>query len=131
MTEPAVRRAALGIVHAMVFADGRVADAEHAWLIDLAREHPLFAEASDAELRAMLGAALEEASSGALPHAVEKWARQIPPEWAAPVFTLAVSAAFADGRMVESEGYIAIHLRELLSIPVSQAASIYREVRGD
>src|SRR5260221_6672342 len=95
--------AVLGLVHAMVFSDGRVEPTEVRWIHTTVKQHSIFAALSDSDFVALCGSVMEELMDGPLRVVVQGWVRSVPQSLTLQTFELAVGAALADGEVAEIE----------------------------
>jgi uncharacterized tellurite resistance protein B-like protein len=130
MSDERTRIAAMGIVQAMIFADGEMPESETRWLLGIVADHPLFAGAEEGELTFAMETAFDEAQQGTLARVVEAWAKRIPPQMGESVFELAMRAAYADGKIVRGEEGMSEQLRSLLGVSEAWALELRARLSG-
>jgi hypothetical protein len=119
-----VEESAVGVLLAVMCADGRIADEEMAWWKRVQDRHPLFADLPASLYNPMVARAREELSTRPWREAIADWAAQIPPQHARTLFTLAVELAFIDRDVSGQEPDVLVHLWHGLGIPEAEAKQI-------
>lgn len=108
-----LQRATLGIVHAIVFSDGKIDPEEVSWIHTKVRNHSSFRNLGDEEWAYTVAAVMDEWNSAPLKVVMDRWIGVLAGYGASReiCFELAIDAALADDEVAEIEqgvlGYLA------------------------
>ena len=127
----AFEEAAIGILTAVLYADGVVADAELAWWRRVQERHPLFADLPPASFDPILARAQQTLLATPWRDAVTMWAREVPRAHAELVYCLAVELQLVDGDCAGTESRITAHLSHALRIPPERSTHLFEAALVD
>lgn len=121
----AFEEATIGILTAVLYADGVVADEELAWWRRVQARHPLFADFPPALFNPILARAQQTLLATPWQDAIDAWAREVPHAHAELVYCLAVALQLADGDCARKESRITAHLSHALRIPPERSTHLF------
>lgn len=117
--------AGMGILMAVIMADGKFTEDELTWWKSVQYRHPLFRDVPPETFNPMLHQV--KARLGAEPWRplVEGWAAAVPQEYRLAVFELAAELAVADKELEGGEPEVVTHLWRAFGIPEDTARQVF------
>jgi uncharacterized tellurite resistance protein B-like protein len=115
----------LGILMAVIMADGKYSQAEFVWFKTLQNRHGLFADVPADPFNAMLDRVKQRLKVESWQALVNEWAGAVPERFRVSVFDLAAELAVIDKELGGRESEVIKHLGRALRIPDAQAQSIF------
>lgn len=123
--------AGIGIVMAMIMADGDYAEAEFTWFKNAQARHPLFRDVPPEPFNAMLHRVKSQLLSQPWRGLVEQWASAVPADYKRAVFEMAAEVAVADRKLQGGETDVIRHLAQVLGISAEESQQILaRHIQG-
>lgn len=118
--------AAVGVLLAVMCADGEVADEEMAWWKRVQHRHPLFADLPPSLYNPMIDKARRALDERPWRDAISTWSTLVPRHHSRMLFELAVELAFIDQDVSGSEPDVLIHLAHGLGLTADEARQVIR-----
>ena len=115
----------LGILMAVIMADGKYSQAEFVWFKTLQNRHGLFSDVPPDPFNAMLDRVKSRLTRESWQALISEWAAAVPHQFRTPVFALAAELAVVDKELQGRESEVIKHLGQALGLPEHEAHSIF------
>lgn len=117
--------AGLGVIMAMIMADGKYTQDEFVWFKAQQHTHPLFRDVPADEFNTMLRRVKSRLTKEPWRSLIDEWAKSIPAQFRIPVFELATTLAVVDKELEGKEPEVVKYLWQALQIPDDRARTIF------
>lgn len=125
LSQLAFTEAAIGILTAVIMADGKYTQDEFVWWKAVQNRHPLFRDVPPNIFNPLLRSAKARLVSQPWKLLVTQWATQVPAEARLPIFELAADLAVVDKELEGREPEVVVHLWHALEIPDDVARKVF------
>ncbi len=122
--------AGIGVVMAVIMADGKYSQEEFVWFKTVQHRHPLFADVPAEAFNPMLQRVKARLSSQSWQSLVDEWAAAIPEQFRTSIFALATELSVVDKSLEGKEPEVIKHLGAALGLPESEANAIFMSKIG-
>ena len=127
----AIEQAAVGILAAVAYADGRLADEELVWWKRVRGRHKLIADLPPSLFNPMLARAQATLAGQPWVEAITDWAEHIPREHAEMIYCMAVELQLVDGESTRRESQVTVHLAHALGLSVERSTQLFEVLLVD
>jgi hypothetical protein len=117
--------AGMGILMAVIMADGKFTQDELSWWKSVQNRHPLFRNVPPETFNPMLHHVKERLGAEPWKPLVEGWAAAVPQEYRLAVFELAAELAVTDKELEGGEPEVVTHLWRAFGIPEDTARQVF------
>jgi len=117
--------AGIGVLMAVIMADGKYTQDEFVWWKTAQYRHPLFREVPAEAFNPMLARVKQQLQTENWRTLVDTWAAAIPPQFRVSMFELAAELAVVDKELEGKEPEVVRHLWSAMGIPDDDARSIF------
>jgi len=117
--------AGIGIVMAMIMADGHYSQEEFSWFKTAQNRHPLFRDVPPDAFNAMLHRVKARLTREPWRALIDEWAAAIPADFRMPVFEMAAEVATVDSDVKGRESEVVQYLAAALQIPEATARDVF------
>ncbi len=115
----------LGILMAVIMADGKYSQAEFVWFKTVQNRHGLFSDVPPGPFNAMLDRVKSRLKRESWQALISEWAAAVPQQFRTPVYALAAELAVVDKELQGREHDVIKHLGQALGVPEEEARSIF------
>lgn len=117
----------LGILMAVIMADGKYSQAEFVWFKTVQNRHGLFSDVPPSAFNPMLERVKSRLTREPWQSLINEWAAAVPQQFRTPVFALAAELAVVDKELQGREHDVVKHLGMALGVPEGEARTIFMD----
>lgn len=117
--------AGIGILMAVIMADGKYTQDEFAWWKTVQNQHPLFKDVPPDAFNPMLQRVKTQLASSPWPGLVQTWGKAVPPQFRTSIFELAADLVVTDGELEGKEPDVIKSIWQAMELPDDVARKIF------
>lgn len=117
--------ASMGILMAVIMADGKYTQDEFSWWKNVQTRHPLFKDVPADVFNPMLQGVKAQLAATPWPSLVTNWAKAVPSQFRKSIFELAADLVVVDGELEGKEPEVIKHIWQSLQLPDDEARKIF------